>query len=176
MLLLAKFLANVISILNSEISPKQIAAGFAWGVVIGLLPVRGLLPYFLTVIAFIININLAAMGVAALIFKIVSFAVDPLANKIGFILLTQVRGLKSIWTQLYNLPILPYTRFNNTIVMGSFVMGLLLLIPMYFLAQAGVVNYRARLRDKFLKLKLVQILKASAFWRWYETYRGIRGE
>src|SRR5689334_2469508 len=115
MLILAKFLANVISILNSEISPKQIAAGFAFGVMVGLLPIRGLLPYVLTVISFVVNINLAAMAVSTVIFKILSFGFDPLSNKIGFYFLAQVPGLKSLWTTLYNMPVLPYTRFNNTI-------------------------------------------------------------
>src|SRR5690242_5179949 len=113
MLFLAKFLANLLSILNSEVSPRQIASGFALGVIVGLLPVRGLLPYVLTLISLVINVNLAMMAAAAAIFKIISFILDPLANKIGFYFLTQP-PMKSFWTRLYNMPVIPYTRFNNT--------------------------------------------------------------
>src|SRR5262245_47829669 len=126
MLLIAKYLANLLSILNGEISPRQIAAGFAWGVVIGLLPIKGLLPVALLILAFVININLAAMGFAAFFFKIVSFVIDPVANAVGYAVLTN-DSLKSIFTKLTNTPVIPYTRFNNTLVMGSFLVGLMLM-------------------------------------------------
>ena len=175
MLILAKLFANLISALNSEVSPRQVAAGFAFGVTIGLVPVRGLLPYFLTLVSLLININLAAVALSAGLFKIISFFLDPLANKIGFYFLT-LPSLKSIYTQFYNMPLLPYTRFNNTIVFGSVVLGLLCFVPVYLISKAGIVKYRANLKDKFLKLKIVQILKASSLWRFYESYRNATGK
>jgi uncharacterized protein (TIGR03546 family) len=174
MLLITKLLAKILAVLNSEISPKQIAAGFAYGVIVGMLPVKGLMPYVLMLLSFIININLVGVAAAAAIFKIISFALDPLSNRLGYAVLTQP-GLREFFTSLYNTPIIPYTRFNNTIVMGSLVLGLLLAIPMYFAAKYFVVHYRTRYRDRILKWKIVQIFKASAVWRWYETYRSVRG-
>src|SRR5262245_418002 len=120
MLILAKYLANLLSILNSEISPRQVAAGFAWGIVIGLLPIKGLLPFVLLILAFIININLAAMGLATFWFKIFSFVIDPVANAVGHAVLTN-DSLKPLFTKLINTPVVPYTRFNNTLVMGSLI-------------------------------------------------------
>src|SRR5690349_19276278 len=123
MLLIVKFLAKIFSLLNSEISPRQIAAGFAYGALIGLLPASGLLPYVLLLVAFIINFNLAALFLAAAIFKILSFLLDPIANQLGFFALTKIKALVPFWTSLYNMPLVPYTRFNNTIVMGSLIAG-----------------------------------------------------
>ena len=174
MLIIAKFLAKIISVLNSEISPKQIAAGFAFGAIVGLIPVKGLLFLVLTLVSLILNINLVSMAFAAVLFKIISFALDPLANALGFKVLTGFPGLKSFWTELYNMPVIPYTRFNNTIVMGSLLIGILLFIPLYGLAKVGVVRYRTSVRDKFMKLKIVQILKTSALWRYYESFQNAR--
>ncbi len=176
MLIIVKFLAKLISILNSEISPRQIAAGFAFGVMVGLVPIAGLLPYLLTLLSLVINVNLAALAFAAFLFKIISFALDPLANQIGYYFLAKTPALKPFWTALFNMPLVPYTRFNNTIVLGSLIIGLLLFIPMYVGARIGVVRYRTRLRDKFMKFKIVQVLKTSSLWQWYERYKGAQGE
>ncbi len=175
MLLLIKFLANIFSLLNSEVSPKQIAAGIAYGVLLGLVP-ASLFATFLLLLSFIINFNLAAVGLAAAIFKLVSYELDPLANRIGYHLLTQVPSLTHVWTKLYNMPLVPYSRFNNTLVMGSFVLGLLALIPSFFLAVLGVKLYRTHFRDKVLKFKVVQVVKASSFYKYYASYKDIRGQ
>jgi uncharacterized protein (TIGR03546 family) len=73
------------------------------------------------------------------------------------------------------MPLVPYTRFNNTIVLGSLVIGFLLLVPNYFLGKKLLVSYRTRFRPHVQRLKVVQVFKASGVFRWYETYRRIRG-
>lgn len=175
MLLLAKFIGKVLSILNSEESPKQIAAGFAFGAWIGLMPIKGLMPTAFVFLSFLINVNLAILAVAAGIFKLIAFAVDPIANQLGFFLLTKVPALHPFWTQLYNLPVVPYTRFNNTIVLGSCVIGFLLLAPNYFFGKWLVHIYRTRFRDKVQQFKIMKLFKASAFYKYYESYRGLAG-
>ena len=176
MLLLAKFIGKVLAVLNSEESPKQLAAGFAFGAWIGLLPVTSLLSTVFVLLSFLINVNLAILAVGAGVFKLVAFAVDPIANQVGYLLLTKVPSLHPLWTELYNLPIVPYTRFNNTIVLGSFVIGFLLLVPNYMLGKRLVAYYRANFRDKVQQFKIVKFFKASSFYRYYESYRGITGE
>lgn len=176
MLLAIKFAAKILAALNGEVSPRQIAAGFAAGVWIGLIPLNGALPTLLLLFFFMVNVNLTLLFVAAAITKIFSFLVDPLSNVIGHALLVSASGLHGLWTKLYNTPLVPYTNFNNTNVMGSLVLGLLLLIPLYFVGQWGVVAYRNSWRQKIMKWKVVQVFKASTLYRFYETYQGIRGE
>jgi uncharacterized protein (TIGR03546 family) len=175
MLLAIKFAAKIVSALNGEVSPRQIAAGFALGAWIGLIPV-GLLPTILFFLALVVNVNLPLLAVGTAIFKILGFAFDPLANKVGFGLLVKAGGLKGLWTALYNMPLVPYTRFNNTIVMGSFALGLVLLIPLYFLARIGVERYRTSLRPTFLNSAFMKAITASKFYNYYQTYKGLRGE
>ena len=175
MLLAVKWAGKILAALNSEVSPKQIAAGFALGVWIGLLP-AGLLSFALLLLAFVVNVNLALLLATAAILKIVGIIFDPLANLVGYALLVNASFLEGLWTSLYNTPIIPYTKFNNTVVLGSFVIGFLLLVPMYFLGQWGVVAYRQRWRERIVKMKVVQVFKASMLYRFYSMYRGIRGE
>jgi uncharacterized protein (TIGR03546 family) len=176
MLLIAKYLAKILKILNSEISPNQVAAGFAFGALLGLVPAKGLMPVVLFLVALVVNINLVMVMLGAALFKILSYAVDPAANQLGHQLLSQVSALQPLWTQLYNMPLVPYTRFNNTIVMGSLVIGLVLFIPLFFLAKWALVQYRTRYRQRVMQLKLVQIFKTSTFFRLYQTFQGIRGQ
>lgn len=176
MLLVVKFLAKVLTVLNSEISPRQIAAGFAFGVLIGLVPVTGLLPLLLLLAAFLVNINLSIMAVSTAIFKLVAFGLDPVANRVGYTLLAKTAALHGLWTKLYNMPVVPYTKFNNTLVLGSFVIGILLLIPMYFVGLWGVEKYRRDWREKVLASRIMQAFKASSVYKLYQTYQGFKGE
>jgi len=176
MLLLIKFLSQIFALFNGEVSKKQIGAGYAYGAIIGLMPVAGIFPLFLTLLSFIINFNLPAVGLAILVTKIQSFFVDPLSNYIGYTLLVKIPALKGFWTTLYNLPIVPYTKFNNTLVLGSFVFGVLSIIPNFFFMFWVVELYRTRFRDKVQQFKIVQIVKASSFYKYYLTFRKIKGE
>lgn len=176
MLTILKLTGKVLAVLNGEVSPRQIAAGFAWGAVIGLVPFSGVLPIILILLGFVININLVMMFVALGVFKVVGFFIDPIADVIGRALLVESAALHPVWTALYNAPIVPYTKFNNTVVLGSLVLGLALLVPLYFAGGAFVVGYRTRYREKINKLRIVQVAKASKVYGFYRTYRGFRGE
>lgn len=172
MLLIIKFLAKIMAILNGEVSPKQIAAGFALGVWIGLIPVKGLMSIVLLLFSFIVNVNLAILFVAAAIFKLLAFLIDPAANQVGFQILTHP-ALKDFFTNLYNTPIVPYTRFYNTIVMGSLIIGFVLLLPMYILSYMGVVRYRSQYREKIKNSRFMKALAASTFYKYYVSFRDL---
>jgi len=174
--LIIKFLSKTFALLNGEVSPRQIALGFAYGAIIGLLPANGPLPYVLILLSFIINFNLVAVGLSAAIAKIQSFFIDSLANSIGYYFLTQIPGLKGFWTALYNMPIVAFTRFNNTIVLGSLIIGIAFFIPNYFFIRGLVKLYRVRLRDQVMRFKIVSIVKASSFYKYYVSFKGITGD
>ncbi len=176
MLILIKFIGKIIAILNSEESPKQLGAGFALGAWIGLMPIAGLMPTLFTLGSFLINVNLGILAFAVIIFKALAYLVDPVANQLGFALLTKTPSLVPLWTKLYNLPVVPYTRFNNTIVLGSFVIGFILLVPNYFLGKWLVHTYRTRFRDKVQQFKIMKFFKASSIYQYYERYRQVRGD
>jgi uncharacterized protein (TIGR03546 family) len=47
-------------------------------------------------------------------------------------------ALRPIWESWYNTPLVPYTNFNNTVVLGSTVGWLVLLVPIFLLARYAV--------------------------------------
>ena len=68
------------------------------------------------------------------LFVPVGFLLDPVFHRIGASLL-QAPSLRPLWTAMYNTPLVPYTNFNNTVVLGSFVGWLVLAVPIFFGAQ-----------------------------------------
>jgi len=63
------------------------------------------------------------------------------------------------------------TRFNNTLVMGSFVSALILFAPIYVGMKRFVVAYRTTVGARVEKMKVYQIISRS----WVvQTYRRIR--
>lgn len=115
-------------------SPAQLALGVSLGLVIGLLPKDSLLPYLLGMMALLTNANLVTLIVSGLVFSWIGPVADPLTHQIGGWLLT-FDPLESVWAWLYQVPLMPWTRFENTVVMGSLVFGLLLSFPIYSLSK-----------------------------------------
>lgn len=60
------------------------------------------------------------------------------------------------------------SRLNNTIVLGSLVSWIVLLIPSYFVFRVLVDRYRAHVLAYVQKFKIVQAIQSSKL---YETYR-----
>lgn len=167
-------LYKLLTILNKNGNPKQIAAACALGAVLGLVPGANLLSFGILFFICLVNVNLSMAFLAAALFKIVGYVLDPLSHKIGLVLLTDVSALKPLWTALYNMPFAPFTRFNNTVVLGNFVLGLALLAPVFFLSERGVILYRERFLAKVERWKIMQFFKASKFYSLYQTYKGFR--
>lgn len=155
-----KVLKKIIVLFQSDISPNQIAWGFALGAIMGLVP-GFFMKLVLFVIIMIFRVNLSSAFIAATLFSIIGLAIDPLLDKVGYFVLVDFKALNSFYTWLYNLPVVPFTKFNNTIVMGSFIVGLILIIPNGILAKKGLIYYRKNFRDRVAELKVVKLLSAT---------------
>lgn len=167
-----KYVQNLINILNQDASPAQIAAGFALGAMAGLIPKFTLLSLALWALIFLVRVNISMAALGAGVFAILGAFTDSLAERLGYWLLTGIPAFRGIWTSLYNTPVVPWTAFNNTLVLGNLTAGLLIAVPLYFAAHAFVLTYRARLRDKVAQWKVMQAFKASKLYELYERFRG----
>ncbi|MFH1369530.1 MAG: TIGR03546 family protein [Elusimicrobiota bacterium] len=156
-----KLLKRIITILQSEISPSQVAWGFALGSIMGLTPFSALHNYFVFVLILMLNVNMSSATLAVIVFSFIGMLMDPLAHKIGYYLLVTNQSLNSTWVSLYNMPVVPFTRFNNTVVLGSLVISLILFLPVYFAAKKFIVYYRAHFKDKVAKWKIMKLFKVS---------------
>ncbi len=166
-----KLLTNFIKILREGQTPNQVAGGFALGMIVGISPsitAQGLLIWL---IILVLDVNLSAALLAFTVFALIAFLADPLFHALGYFLLVDVDALRGLWTWMYNVPIAPLTRFYNTVVMGSFVSGLILFFPVFYGMKRFVVAYRATVGAKIERTRIYQVLKKNALVMWYTKIR-----
>jgi uncharacterized protein (TIGR03546 family) len=165
---------GLIRVMHSETDPRQISLGFALGMIPGLTPLT--CPHNLLVLLAVLffRVNISAAMLSWGVFTLWAFALDPLFHQIGLFFLAHVGFLQGLWTTLYNAPLLPYSRFNNSIVMGSLIFSLLAFYPVYWGGRVMVVKYRETLMERFNRLKIVQVFKASDVYKWYSRYSKVR--
>jgi uncharacterized protein (TIGR03546 family) len=68
-----------------------------------------------------------------LVFQVIGSCCGPLFHKLGAVLLTEPR-LVGMWARLAEMPLVPWTRFNHTAVMGAMVLSLALFWPAFLLS------------------------------------------
>lgn len=171
MLFALKALQQTVRTLNSEGTPGQIAAGLALGSALGLTPLMNL--HNLAVLALILVTNVSVPG-AMLGWALAvpaGFALDPIFDLLGRKLLLETPALIPVWTALYNLPVVPLTNFNNTVVLGSVVAWLLLALPIFFAARWAVARYRASLYPRLAGTRIFQVVTASKLYNAYRLFR-----
>jgi uncharacterized protein (TIGR03546 family) len=166
-----KLVTNFISILREGQTPAQVAGGFALGALLGLSPMMTLQGVFVWLIILTLDVNLSAATLSIFVFSLIAYLIDPIFHRLGYFLLVDVASFKGLWTLLYNAPIAPLTRFNNTVVLGSFVGAVLLFLPIYFGMKKFVVAYRTTIGARIERLKIYQILKRNSLVKWYQRVR-----
>jgi len=102
-------------------------------------------------------------------FKFFVFILDPAFDAIGFWVLN-LPSLQSLFTSLFNMPIVPFTRFNNTIVMGSGVLAILLSPFVYIGSLYIVKQYRVQVVARYQQTKFWKAVKATSLYQWYYKY------
>lgn len=172
---MVRLLFKFIKVIHSDRDPRQICLGFSLGMIMGLTPLLSAhnLIVLLAILFFRTNISAAILSWA--VFSLIAFILDPLFHQFGLIILTKTEFLTGIWTVLYNAPFVPYTRFNNSIVMGSLIFSLMAFYPVYLGGLFIVVKYRETFMERFDKWKVFKIIKASKFYKLYARYSEFRG-
>jgi uncharacterized protein (TIGR03546 family) len=127
----------------------------------------------LAVLFFRVNISVAILS--WMVFSLLALVLDPVFHWLGLFLLTGIGPLHGFWTVLYNAPLIPYTGFNNTIVMGSLIVSLLAFYPIYLGCRFGVKKYRQTFFEQLKRWKIVQMVKGSSMYRWYSRYNELKG-
>lgn len=170
MTFLLKQIFALINLLNSDKGTNQIAAGIACGLILGFAPVFSLQTLLVIFILFFFRIQIGAATVSAFFFAFVAWILDPVFNRVGMAIL-EMESLRPLFTTMYNMPLVPLTRFANSIVMGSGAVSIVLALPIFFLARALVEKYREQVVGKFKETKIWKTLKATSFYKWYIKYQ-----
>jgi uncharacterized protein (TIGR03546 family) len=170
MLALLKLIQSLIKTLHSAGTPGQVAAGMALGSALGLTPLMNLHNLVIFSLLVLLNVSFGGGMLGWMLFVPIGFLLDPLFNRIGLELLT-AESLRPFWTDVTNTPIVPYTSFNNTVVLGSFVSWLVLAIPIFFAARYGVARYRATVGERVRQSRFYKALTASQAYNLYRMFR-----
>ncbi|MFN7904739.1 MAG: TIGR03546 family protein [Pseudobdellovibrionaceae bacterium] len=169
MTLLLKQLFQFFKVLNSDTGTNQIASGLALGVLLGFAPFLSLQTFLVLFLVFFFRIQLGAAFISAFFFKFVAYLFDPAADHLGRAIL-EMESLRPLFIAMYNVPLLPLTRFNNSIVMGSLVVSLILVVPAYFVFKKIVLQYRIQVVARFKQTKFWRAFTATTFYQWYCKY------
>lgn len=164
---------QLIKILHSETGTRQIALGVSLGFVLGMSPALSLQSLLVFVILLFFRVQLGAAFLAAFFFKFVAFFLDPAFHSVGQWVLENP-SLNPLLTNLYNTALVPWTRFYNSIVMGSGVVSFLLLPVVFLLSFWLVQKYRATVYMHLKDAKVMKLLKATTFYKWYSKYEQFR--
>lgn len=167
--LFTKFL----KILRAGQTPRQIAGGIALGFIAGLSPHLTVQILVVWLIILIFDVNLSAAFIGFAVSGLLAYLADPVFHSVGYFLLVDFEGLHGFWTTLYNAPIAPLSRFNNTVVLGSFAVAVLLSPVVYFAMRSFVIAYRTHIYVRVEKMKLYQIIRNNAIVRWYLKVRDL---
>ncbi len=172
--LLLKQIFGFLKLLNSETGHNQIAAGIACGFILGMTPLLSLQSLFVFILIFFFRIQAGAAFISAFFFAFIAWIFDPLFHQFGQFVLG-LPALQGLWTEMYNMPLVPLTRFNNTVVMGSGVVAILAFPLIYWGSKALVIKYRRTVVDRIKETKFWKALQATSVYKWYYSYENLYG-
>lgn len=157
MFLIIRPIRLALKALLEQSTPGQLAFGFAFGVLIGLIPKGNLLVVTLSVILAASRANIGVAAASVLVVSFISSYFDPVSHSIGHWLLSHP-SLQGTWTHLYNMPLMPWTDFYNTIVIGSFALGVMLLYPLYRISKPFFEKYSEKFGNWVKKFWITRVL------------------
>src|SRR5215510_8539074 len=160
MLALVKLIQSLVGALHSEGTPGQLAAGIVLGSFLGLTPRINLHNGLIFAALMLLNVSFAGGMLGWAVFVPIGFLLDPLFDWLGHQLLF-AESLRGLWTSLYNMPIVPLTNFNNTVVLGSVVFAVVFALPLFFATRFGVARYRATIGERVRRSRLYKTVMAS---------------
>ena len=144
MFLILRPLRLLFKALVIESTPTQMSYGLALGMLMGIVPKGNLLAIVIGFCVAATRVNLAVAACAAVALTFMSAWFDTTFDQVGVFVLSQP-GLRGFWEALYDTPLMPWTDFNNSIVMGSFVCGLILLWPVHRISRPVFQKYSEKL-------------------------------
>ena len=170
MFALIKLIQSLVGALHSEGTPGQLAAGIALGSIMGLTPLVNVHNVIVFAAIVLLNVSFAGGMLGWALFVPIGFLLDPLFDWIGHTLLF-TPSFTPLWTSLYNMPIVPLTNFNNTVVLGSLVFALLFLVPLFLATRWAVARYRVTVGERVRQSKFYRTVMASKAYNIYRMFR-----
>lgn len=150
------YIIKLLKALGANSKPSQIANSFCIGFILGVMPKNNLLWWLVFVFFMFVRINKAGYFIMMLLGAFISPYLDPTFHKIGEFVLTY-EPLVPVYSKLLEIPFVGFTRFNNTIVCGSLVGGLLAYLPLYIFMLVFIWVWRKWIAPFFNRSKVVKM-------------------
>lgn len=110
--------------------PHQLAWGVAFGLLLGVIPHGNLLALIVLLAVLSLKINHAMAALTAVGTTFLATHLDPYSHQVGDFVLTHP-SLRETAMAAWQLPLVPWTDLNNTVVMGSFLIGTAAILPVF---------------------------------------------
>ena len=123
-------IGGITGLFLKETKPHQIALAVALGVMLGLIPKANLLAFVLVMALFLLRCNLGFGILAAALVSLTTTGLDAKVDLLGTKLLANASVI-NLETTLFQYPFFAWTALNNTLVLGSFVAGVIAFLHVY---------------------------------------------
>ena len=163
-----KMIAKLLKAMNSNAHPMQIGLAMALGMVVGLTPLLAPHNLLAVVLLLFLKLNFSGFTLSWAFFSGLAVILNPMFHSVGETILANP-SMAETFTTMYNDWFWRWLDFNNTVVMGSVVCCLVLLIPAAVLFSVLINLYRRKLQTTFDKLKVVKFLKGTKLWSIYKS-------
>jgi uncharacterized protein (TIGR03546 family) len=110
--------------------PHQLAWGLALGLLLGFVPHGNLIALVILLLILSLQVNHGMAAVTAVVATMLASRMDHFTHSVGNYLLTHP-DLAPMFAAAWQLPVVPWTDINNTVVTGSLAVGLAFVVPAY---------------------------------------------
>lgn len=123
-------------------TPSATAAAVAFGMAFGLVPKDSLIALLLLVLIALIPLNHLVACATGILSTLLSPLVYPWTHSVGLGVLQSPLSKIIVW--LYQFPLIPWLRLENSLVIGGTIIGALCWLPTYWVARRFMFLYLAR--------------------------------
>ncbi|MEL6898559.1 MAG: TIGR03546 family protein [Planctomycetota bacterium] len=116
--------------LTGRRNAHQLAWAIAFGFLAGLVPHGNLVAVLIIGTVLMLNLNHAMASVVGVVTALLATNLDPLTHRIGTELLNTPQ-FHELLSSAWQYPLVPWTDLNNSVTLGSVVLGLAALLPLF---------------------------------------------
>ena len=138
-------------------SPHELALGVAFGALIGIMPKDSAIPWIIALVFLLSRGNLLCGFVSAIALSAVGPMLDVWSDKMGMAVLS-IESLQTTYALWMELPWVAWTRFNNTVVAGSFAIGAIAWLPIYLLSQVFFRVWGIAMIQRLMQTRIMRLL------------------
>lgn len=151
-----RYIKSFFLALNANAHPGDIAHGISLGLALALVPRANLLWGFMFFFFLFVRVNKGSFFLTLILTSFLVPFLDISVEALGFWVLS-LNFMEGVYSTLYQTPFVGLTRFNNTMVAGGVLTGIITYLPVYFLFSYIVIIYRKKLQPLIANSKAAKI-------------------